>query len=168
MQAENSQNFAFCARLAEARKSAGLSRAELAAKLGLHYPSQISRYESGKSYPSVPGLILISKLLSVDLHWLLTGEVSPAAAKDVEKYKDLVTELRIFTHYYVQHLGHLKWDLLDKKEAVVARMVETGDNTLVAQLQDIERRLSQLRTAHDERMARYAEVMTALGYPGTL
>jgi len=70
----------FGERLRAARESAGLSRADLANKLGLTNPSQISRYEAGKGYPTFQALVAISETLPVDLNWLLTGEPSPLAS----------------------------------------------------------------------------------------
>lgn len=168
MQAYNSQIFGFGDRFRTARKAAGLDRATLAAKLGLQYPSQISRYETGKSFPTVPTLFTLTNLLSVDLHWLITGETCPAATREAEKYRDAIDELRILAYYFVQGIVHQQYDLLAKKDAIVDRLAKTGDKALVDELQKIERRLSELKAAHDDRVNRVNGILKTLGYPDTI
>ena len=68
----------FSERLRDRREELGLSRLDFAKKLGLTNPSQISRYESGKSMPGPQFLIKIAEILKIDLHWLLTGQSSPS------------------------------------------------------------------------------------------
>ncbi|MBE0535007.1 MAG: helix-turn-helix transcriptional regulator [Phycisphaerae bacterium] len=165
MQGQKPKKNDFGPRFQAARKAAGLDRAQLAAKLGLRDPSQISRYEAGKSYPTVPTLLEISKLLPVDLHWLLTGKTSPAAAKEAEKYHAAVDELKILAHYLTQDTLHRRGVLLDEKEAIVDRLAKTGDQALISQLQDIERRTARLKKHHEERIARVNNVLKSLGDP---
>jgi len=57
-----------------------LSRQDLATRLGLTGPSQISRYETGKTLPTIPVLQKYADTLDVDLHWLITGVKSPGVA----------------------------------------------------------------------------------------
>jgi transcriptional regulator with XRE-family HTH domain len=129
--------------------------------------AMLSAYLSGQIPASLDLLAKLAAEYNIDVNWLLTGQPSPMAAKEAQKYKDLVEAFRIFAYEYSCWIGHLRWDLLDEREALVAQIEATGDKTLVSKLQDTKRRLSELRTAYDERMARYTEVMTALGYPGT-
>jgi len=81
---KNSQNsqksLTLCERLRSARQSMALSRQDLATRLGLTGPSQISRYETGKTLPTIPVLQKYADTLDVDLHWLITGVKSPGVA----------------------------------------------------------------------------------------
>jgi len=59
----------FGARVREARKSAGLSQAELGAMLGAD-KTRVSHYESGSSTPPFDGLVALATTLDVSLDWL--------------------------------------------------------------------------------------------------
>ena len=80
----------FAGRLQQARQEAGISRATLAESIGLATASQLSRYETGKSYPPVPTLEKIAESLAVDLHWLITGKSSPRVESLIERVKPYV------------------------------------------------------------------------------
>ncbi|MCX5632840.1 MAG: helix-turn-helix transcriptional regulator [Phycisphaerae bacterium] len=87
----NSQkNNNFSGRLRIIRKKRGLSSADFAKKLNLSNPSQISRYESSKSFPNVPALEKIAEILDIDLHWLITGKLSPGTTEAVKALKPFV------------------------------------------------------------------------------
>lgn len=73
---EISQNFG--SRFQSVREKRGISRQDLAQKLGLTNPSQISRYESNKAFPPAITLQKLATILQIDLHWLIIGEISPA------------------------------------------------------------------------------------------
>jgi len=54
-------------RLREHRKKLGLTQKEVAYKLGLRSITLISRWESGDTFPSLPNIILLSKLYQVPI-----------------------------------------------------------------------------------------------------
>lgn len=87
---DTQKKYDFSERLCILRKKCGLSRADFAKKLNLTNPSQISRYESGKSFPSIPSLEKIAEILNVDLHWLITGESSPTTAAAIKTLKPFI------------------------------------------------------------------------------
>jgi transcriptional regulator with XRE-family HTH domain len=68
----------FSDRLRRAREEKGLTRGELANKLGLRDSSQISRYENSKAFPAIPAIQRLANILDIDLHWLITGTSSPS------------------------------------------------------------------------------------------
>lgn len=68
----------FAKRFKAFRQQIGLSQAEFAEKFDLLHHTKISRIESGKSYPDLEDLAILSKNIDVDLHWLITGEDSPS------------------------------------------------------------------------------------------
>ncbi len=61
----------FAERLRNARLTAGLTQRELAIRVGLSDKS-ISIYESGKAYPPISNLLMISKELSRDIVYFLS------------------------------------------------------------------------------------------------
>lgn len=71
------KNLSFGQRLRATRERRTLSAGQLAKEIGLSNPSQISRYETDKSLPNVRVLSELAQALTVDLHWLITGESSP-------------------------------------------------------------------------------------------
>jgi len=71
------KNTGFADRLNTVRIIRGLTRAEVADKLGLNSSSQLSRYETGQAFPAVPALQQLARILDIDLHWLITGTRSP-------------------------------------------------------------------------------------------
>lgn len=105
----------FSERLQIARKKAGLSQAALAEKLDLVGHAQISRYESGKSFPDVKILANIADILSIDLHWLITGQPSPdliALATNLKScIKEHLTDLGLSIQGYENDLIQLRVDM---------------------------------------------------------
>ena len=71
------KKLSFGQRLRATREGRTLSAGQLAKKIGLSNPSQISRYETDKSLPNVRVLNHLAQALAVDLHWLITGASSP-------------------------------------------------------------------------------------------
>lgn len=60
-------------RLRAARRAKGLTQGELAARLGIKQAS-VSAWEVGKTWPDVPNLVPLSRLLGVSIDYLLAGE----------------------------------------------------------------------------------------------
>jgi transcriptional regulator with XRE-family HTH domain len=73
---EYDENFA--KRLRDVRNRAKLTQEQLGTELGFKGNTAVYRFESGESSPSIETLCLLAKKLKIDLHWLVTGEISPA------------------------------------------------------------------------------------------
>ncbi len=72
-----------CEKLTQARKAAGLTQADVAAKLNVSRQA-VSRWESGQSKPSTERLLALGVLYGVSIDRLLnTGNVEVPAAKTV-------------------------------------------------------------------------------------
>jgi transcriptional regulator with XRE-family HTH domain len=67
-------------RLREARQLAGLSQAQVAAKLGLHRPT-ITEMEAGRRGVTVEELPALAGLYGVTVGWLV-GEADPSGEED--------------------------------------------------------------------------------------
>ena len=68
-------------RIAALRRDAGLSQAELAARLGVS-PSAMGMYEQGRREPSAGLLVSLARELRVSTDFLLTGRVAAPAEAD--------------------------------------------------------------------------------------
>ena len=66
-------------KLAQARKSKGLSQAELAIEVEAEQQS-VSRWERGVAYPAFDRLLMIAKALDISLDWL----IDPAREESLE------------------------------------------------------------------------------------
>ena len=60
-------------KLAQARKAAGLTQADVAAKLNVSRRA-VSRWESGQSKPSTEKLLALAKIYDVSLDWLCSDK----------------------------------------------------------------------------------------------
>ena len=69
-------------RICEARKSSGLSQAELSKKLNIHLTT-LSKYENGHRLPDSDILSHIANICQVDPAWLLTGSDAPERHKSI-------------------------------------------------------------------------------------
>lgn len=58
-----------CEKLTQARKTAGLTQADIAARLSVSRQA-VSRWESGQSKPSTEKLLALAKIYGVSLDWL--------------------------------------------------------------------------------------------------
>ena len=73
-------------RISKVRRSNGLSQANLAERLGVTRTA-CSHWETGRAKPSTKHIEKIAKLLSVDAHWLISGQkprrssMAPSASK---------------------------------------------------------------------------------------
>ena len=68
-------------RIAALRREAGLSQAELAARLGVS-PSAMGMYEQGRREPSAQLLVALARELGVTTDFLLTGQVTAPVGTD--------------------------------------------------------------------------------------
>jgi len=69
----------FSERLRKIRLEKGLSKSDLAAKIGVHY-SQIGRYEEKGAFPSADVMAKIANVLEVSTDFLLNGTTDELAA----------------------------------------------------------------------------------------
>jgi transcriptional regulator with XRE-family HTH domain len=77
------KDMTLCEKLTQARKAAGLTQADVAAKLNVSRQA-VSRWESGQSKPSTERLLALGVLYGVSIDRLLnTGNVEVPAAKTV-------------------------------------------------------------------------------------
>lgn len=128
-----SQNFGV--RLSTIREKRGISREDLARQLGLTNPSQISRYESNKAFPTVATLQKIAVILRVDLHWLITGEISLA-----------MKLLKPFAQNYLAGImGQIQ--ALEKERSDLLIQFGAGNMNTLA-LDDIKEKLENMRLFH--------------------
>ena len=73
----------FCEKLTQARKTAGLTQADIAARLSVSRQA-VSRWESGQSKPSTEKLLALGALYGVSIDQLLnTGNVEAPAVETV-------------------------------------------------------------------------------------
>ena len=77
----------FHEKLQELRKRKGLTQEELAEKLFVSRTA-ISKWESGRGYPSIDSLKAISKYFSVTIDELLSGEEILSIAEDENNKKE--------------------------------------------------------------------------------
>lgn len=85
-------------RIALLRRQAGLSQAELAARMGIS-ASAVGMYEQGRREPSVDALVMLSEIFRVSTDYLLTGRIAdPREAEMLQKLleaKVLAAERRL-------------------------------------------------------------------------
>lgn len=72
---------AFGSRLRSLRKKRGFTQAGLAEKIGYKSSVAVSKIENGHTIPNLVTLAKIADLLSIDLHWLITGTASRAVKR---------------------------------------------------------------------------------------
>ncbi|MGM9549054.1 MAG: helix-turn-helix domain-containing protein [Faecousia sp.] len=88
------------ARIAALRREAGLSQAELAARLQVS-PSALGMYEQERREPSVETLVRLSRVLGVTTDYLLTGE--PAEEERAALDEMLLSRIRAADRQLEQH-----------------------------------------------------------------
>jgi len=71
----------FGARLYLLRRKRGFTQTSLAEKLGYKSSVTISKLESGQTPPNMITLVKIAEVLSIDIHWLVTGTGSLAVKR---------------------------------------------------------------------------------------
>ena len=85
-------------RIALLRRHAGLSQAELAARMGIS-ASAVGMYEQGRREPSVDALVMLSEIFQVSTDYLLTGRIGdPREAETLQtllEAKVLAAERRL-------------------------------------------------------------------------
>lgn len=112
----NSHNFS--SRFRKLRKDIGLSQKDFSKLLDFTTNTQVSRFESGLSEPSLKTLRKLSELFPIDLHYLITGEQSPAALQlERDRLKILADRIK--------YLGSTLGNVLRDREA---RARELEDN----------------------------------------
>ena len=89
-------------RIALLRRQAGMSQAELAARMGVS-ASAVGMYEQGRREPSVEGLVSLSDILQVSTDYLLTGKV--ADPRDLQTLSALLEEQVLRTERRLERRG---------------------------------------------------------------
>ena len=104
-------------RLRFLRKNKGLSQIELSKKLGYKTSGSISNIEANRTPVDTETLCKLAEILDVDLHWLITGEVSPIAKAVEMAFKPYVlTHLNDRIAQWQDLLGE-QLDLIEKQKA---------------------------------------------------
>ena len=70
------KDMTLCEKLTQARKAAGLTQADIAARLSVSRQA-VSRWESGQSKPSTEKLLALAKIYDVSLDWLCSDTDEP-------------------------------------------------------------------------------------------
>jgi len=104
-------NEQFGERLRKSRNNAGLSQSDLAKKLGYKRSGSISNIENGKSPPDIITLFKIAMILNVDLHWLITGELSPTAQQVSDRFINITNKLAVYVGAALQSRLSQKYSL---------------------------------------------------------
>lgn len=100
----------FGARFHKFRVDKGLSQRSLAKNLKFTANTQISKFEKGLSEPSAETLRELSRIYAVDLHWLITGQVSP----------DLKILAAALKGPAQQHLAQLSQTIREKRKELIS------------------------------------------------
>lgn len=80
-------------RLCQAREMIGLSRSQLARRIGVHPSAAIQWEKEGGTHPSTAHLIHISILTNVAFDWLATGRGSPRRQHDTLSRESIAIDL---------------------------------------------------------------------------
>jgi len=104
------KNENFGSRLRKCRKAKGLSQKILADMLGYKRSGSVSYIENNKTPPDIQSLAKIAEALDVDLHWLITGEVSPSTISAGNAYMPFVK-------------AHMQ-DIIDKLHGLVGERMD--------------------------------------------
>ena len=95
-------------RLAEARKNAGISQAELADALGGHVQSMVSHIEAGRRHLRYDAFVIAARELGVSLDYLagLTDDPTPAARRNGAGHNDAPATAESRAAYATGSNGH--------------------------------------------------------------
>jgi len=149
----NKKNFTsdktFGGRLHKIRKDKGLSQKELANKLGYKQSGSISNIENDKTPPDIQVLQNIANVLPVDLHWLITGEVSPTTYAVAERYITLTEKL-------APYVGHSMAIFLEER----TKTIEAHKQAVSANSDPVE--IARLKKIIDKSEARFQEYCQVL------
>lgn len=143
----------FSARLRKLRSDKGLSQRKLAELLGFSSGTQVVKYESGVSSPSIDVLGKLSDILSVDIHFLVTGSQSDAilhrnkairrlsdlCALYIHKYKHELSKKPVMKAYFEMVLRRGKGEQLTKEEEKVWEELRNEFLAIEHQLKEADR-----------------------------
>ena len=97
------------------REKLGLNQSELATKLGYATYQAIGRFERGERLPSIEALLQFVNLGNFNLHWLITGKVSPDGESWRESYGEL---FRMYSADGGLWIDRLRGEIADLKKTV--------------------------------------------------
>lgn len=111
MQAQNKKKCKnFGERVKHLRDKRGFTQAKLASLMGHNTHVPVSRIEQGKSWPKEQVFLKIAEALDADLHWLITGQISPSAISVGNAYMPFVK-------------AHMQ-DIIDKLHGLVGERMD--------------------------------------------
>ena len=115
-QANNTNKFADIGkRLRALRKNIGLNQSEISDKLGFSTPSVISRLEKGERPLTIETLKKLAIFYNADLHWLITGKVSPIVPEVINVLKPFAYSHLSTITQKIQDLEERRRDLIDRQ-----------------------------------------------------
>jgi transcriptional regulator with XRE-family HTH domain len=118
------ENTAFGERLRFLREKAGLSQTALAEKLGYKRSNSVSNLEKGKSPPDLKTLQKIASFFNTNLHWLITGKMSPDGESWRSSYSELLRMYHTDTGLYLDQLNR---EINDYKVKLIPLTNEQGN-----------------------------------------
>ncbi len=77
--------------LYDLRKKSGLSQSQFGAKVGLR-KDKVSSYETGRAYPSIEGMINISKTFNLSIEYLIGNSKAPVSL-DAIKWAEKIARM---------------------------------------------------------------------------
>ena len=142
-------NKGFGCRLRDLRQKRGFSQADLAKKIGYKTSVSVSNIESGKSPPGVPVLARLASVLNADLHWMITGQPTPAN-EQLEKiyYKALGCLAKYISRGLAQ--------LLKERDSLSSELVEAKERQAQGEpveqefIEQLEAEIAQTQAALSE------------------
>lgn len=129
------------------RQKHGLSQDALAKKIGYKGSASVSNIENGLSLPDVSVLQRIEKALTADLHWLITGTITPSIKEAAELLKPIGDTWIEKTEQEMKTLRDEKFKL------ELQQKTDKTDNSV---------RLKELQDALDKIITRYVKVASLL------
>jgi len=154
----------FGERLRYLREKADFNQVSLAKKLGYSRSSSISNLENDQSPPDINILLKILDLFNCNLHWLITGELSPDGKAWQHNYMEL---FRAYNSLAAWALDRLECQLADsKKERTELLEKESrGEPINIGKLDFLERdiippleaKIEQIKNEQKKAMERYSD-----------
>ena len=132
-------------RLKDTRDSLGMTRVQLADATGLN-TDKIRSYESGKAFPPVDVIALLSETLSVTIDYLVKGVEEPLATIETGPTSSDLKQIIRETHAIVASTKAtfgIKWEWVSKFELLLA------DIKLLERLKPTWEELQRLKYAYE-------------------
>lgn len=124
----------FGQRLRFLRKKRGLSQGDLAAKIGYKGSNAISKIENDGLAPTTDVLSKIAVTLTADIHWLVTGNLSPTFDIFLDEYCEATARALPYIADHFTDLVQRRGDRRQTEEAL-RKAKETGDTDSLVKLE---------------------------------